>query len=227
MRFTFVTLFPELVKSYFLDSILYRAIQDEKISVDFVNPRDFTQSKHNKVDDAKIGGGAGMLIDLPTFHNTLLSLNHSKTYIIIPQPAAKRFVNSDAKRLALKKHIVFICGRYEGIDERVIENYADEVLSIGDFILTGGELASLCMCDAISRHIGGVLGNQNSLDEESFENGLLEAPSFTKPNVFEDTKVPSLFLSGNHKKVDEIKYQMSLEKTKFHRPDLFRKSNIL
>lgn len=222
MHCTFVSLFPHLIEGYFQDSILRRAIENGQLSVSFVNPRDFALNKYGKVDDTIVGGGAGMLLDAPTLHNTLQHID-SNAYIIIPQPSAKRFSSQDAKRLSRKKHLVFIAGRYEGIDERVIEKYADEVLSLGDFVLTGGELASLCMCDAIARHIDGVLGNDESLFEESFEEGLLEAPSFTKPNVFENSPVVSEFLKGNHGKIRLLKNRLSLDKTQFHRPDLFKR----
>jgi tRNA (guanine37-N1)-methyltransferase len=224
MRFTFVTLFPHLIKPYFSDSILSRAIKEQKIEIDFINPREFSQSKHSKVDAPKVGGGAGMLLDAVTLSSTLDSIGSTKSHIVVPQPSAKRFDNNDAKRLSTQSHIIFVCGRYEGIDERFIEVYADELFSLGDFVLTGGEIASIAFCDAISRHVVGVLGNESSLDEESFEHGLLEAPSFTKPDLFLQKKIPASFYSGNHKKIAILKHKMAIAKTKFHRPDLFIKN---
>lgn len=223
MRFTYVTLFESLISSYFEDSILKRAIQNNLLSINFYNPRDFTKNKHGKVDDYQAGGGAGLLLFPQPLFDVLdtIKKENPDAYFIFPTPAGKPFVQVDAKRLAKKEHIVFVCGRYEGIDERVIETYSDEVFSIGDYVLTGGELASLVMSDAISRNIQNVLGNEASLSVESFENELLEAPSFSKPPIYEDKLVPSEFLKGNHAKITSLKNKMSESKTKYFRPDLF------
>ena len=225
MKFSFVTLFPELIKGYFSESILKRAIEDEKISVDFYNPRDYTTDKFNRVDAPMVGGGAGMLMTPQPLMDTLAAIKKTSpnAHIVFVSPVAKLFKQNDAKRLASKEHIVLVSGRYEGIDERVIEAYADELFSIGDFILTGGELPSLVVCDAISRNVEGVLGNCDSLSVESFEEGLLEAPSFTKPLNYENRKVVSEFLKGNHSKITDFKRDLALCKTKFFRPDLYKK----
>lgn len=225
MKFTFVTLFPEIVRGYFTDSILKRAQEKELITFHYENPRDYTTNKHLKVDDTAIGGGAGMVMSPQPLFDTLKKLKQDspKAHIVFATPVAKLFNKNDAKRLAKKEHVVFVCGRYEGIDERVIETYADEVFSIGDYILTGGELASMVMCDSISRHVDGVLGNSDSLAVESFENSLLEAPTFSKPKNFENLGVPSEFLKGNHSKIDALKKTMAVFKTKFFRPDYFVK----
>lgn len=226
LKFTFVTLFPNLIEPYLKDSILNRAVESNLISYDFYNPRDFTTNKHKKVDDAMVGGGAGMLLSCQPLFDCLEEIKRKdkEAYIIFPLAAAKPFRQNDAKRLAKKKNIVFVCGRYEGIDERVIEEYANEVFSIGEYILTGGELASLVMSDAISRNIKGVLGNQDSLEYESYENELLEAPSFTKPQIYRNLCVPSAFLKGNHSKIANLKHQMSVCKTKYYRPDKGKKN---
>jgi tRNA (guanine37-N1)-methyltransferase len=225
MRFSFVTLFPNLIKGYFSESILKRAIEDEKMSIDFYDPRDFTTDKHNRVDAPMIGGGAGMLMTPQPLMDTLLNVRESspKAHVIFLSPVAKPFTQNDAKRLAKKEHVVFVSGRYEGIDERVIEAQADELFSIGDFILTGGELASMVVCDAIARNVDGVLGNSESLDMESFESSLLEAPSFTKPTIYENNEVVSEFLKGNHSKITDLKRGLALCKTKYFRPDLYKK----
>ena len=225
MHFTFVTLFPQIIQGYFSDSILKRAIDEDKISIDFKNPRDYTTDKHNRVDAPMIGGGAGMLMTPQPLIDTIKDIKSSSpnAHIVFVTPVAKRFVQNDAKRLANKEHIVFVSGRYEGIDERVIELYGDEVFSIGDYILTGGELASMVMCDAISRNVKGVLGNNASLDVESYEDNLLEAPSFTKPNIYENKEVISEYLKGNHSKITDLKRGLALCKTKFFRPDLYKK----
>ncbi len=223
MKFTFVTLFENLISPYFEESILKRAIENKKIEIDFKNPRDYTKNKHNKVDNYQAGGGAGLLMFPQPLCDLLdiIKKQNPQAHIIFPVPSAKPFRQIDAKRLAKKEHVVFVSGRYEGIDERVIEKYADEVFSIGDYVLTGGELASLVMSDAISRNINGVLGNKDSLNEESFEDGSLEAPSFTKPNIFRGSSIPSEFLKGNHAIICSLKKEMSGLKTKYFRPDLF------
>ncbi|PHS42239.1 MAG: tRNA (guanosine(37)-N1)-methyltransferase TrmD [Sulfurovum sp.] len=225
MRFSFVTLFPNLIKGYFSESILKRAIEDEKIFIDFVNPRDFTTDKHNRVDASMIGGGAGMLMTPQPLMDSLNDIRSKSpnAHVIFLSPVAKPFTQNDAKRLAKKEHIVFVSGRYEGIDERVIEAQADELFSIGDYILTGGELASMVVCDAISRNVGAVLGNSDSLSVESFEESLLEAPSFTKPKNYENNEVISEFLKGNHSKITDLKRGLALCKTKYFRPDLYKK----
>lgn len=227
MKFSFVTLFPDLIKPYFDDSILKKAIDKNLICCNFYNPRDYTTNKHKKVDDTLCGGGAGQLIFPQPLFDLLdeIKLKDSKNdpYIVFPLAAAKPFNQNDAKRLSKKKHIVFVSGRYEGIDERVIEQYANEVFSIGDYILTGGELPSLIMSDAISRNVDGVLGNIESLDEESYnydeeDKMLLEAPSFTKPVEYKGLKVPSELLKGNHAKIRNLKIKLSKCKTKYFRP---------
>ncbi|RXJ99234.1 tRNA (guanosine(37)-N1)-methyltransferase TrmD [Arcobacter sp. CECT 8986] len=221
MKFTYVTLFPNLIEPYFYDSILKRAIDSNLLEYEFYNPRDFTKNKHNKVDKQMVGGGAGMLMTPQPLFDCLdeIKRKDEDAYIIFPLAAAKPFRQNDAKRLAKKKNVVFVSGRYEGIDERVIEKYANEVFSIGEFVLTGGELPSLVMSDAISRNIDGVLGNAQSLDVESYENNLLEAPSFTKPEIFQNLSVVKEFLKGNHSKISDLKFQMSICKTKYYRPN--------
>ena len=225
MKFTFVTLFPNLIEPYLKDSILNRAIESKFISYEFYNPRDFTKNKHKKVDDQIVGGGAGMLLFCQPLFDCLdeIRRKNEDVYIIFPLAAAKPFKQNDAKRLADKKNIVFISGRYEGIDERVIEKYANEVFSIGEYILTGGELPSLVMSDAISRNINGVLGNSDSLEVESYENNLLEAPSFTKPEKFQNLSVVKEYLKGNHSRISDLKFQMSICKTKYYRPNKEKK----
>ena len=219
MRYTFVTLFANIIKGYFEDSILARAIRHGLIDIQYINPRDYSCNKHKKVDDTSFGGGAGMLMSPQPLYDALTSLQYNdKAYIIFLLPAGKPFVQNDAKRLANKEHIVFVSGRYEGIDERIIEEFADEVFSIGDYVLTGGELPSLVMCDAIARNIDGVLGNAESLTEESFEEHLLEGPSFTKPQKYKEKVVPSEFLKGNHSKIRSLKFALAKCKTSFFRP---------
>lgn len=220
MRFTYVTLFQNLIEGYFQDSILKRAQDKELFEVDYLNPRDFSTNRHQKVDDTAVGGGAGMVMTPQPLFDTLRDLKaREDVYIIFPTPVGKPFVQNDAKRLAKKKHIAFVSGRYEGIDERVIEHFADELFSIGDYILTGGELPSLVMSDAILRNVEGVLGNSESLETESFETPLLEAPSFGKPPLYEGSSAPSEYLKGNHSRIAALKSALSECKTKFFRPE--------
>jgi tRNA (guanine37-N1)-methyltransferase len=229
MKYTFVTLFPNLIEGYFKDSILKRAIEKDVLEIEYLNPRDFSKNRHLKVDDTAVGGGAGMVMNPQPLFDALddLKQKDEDVHIIFMTPVAKPFVQNDAKRLAKKSHIAFVSGRYEGIDERVIEKYADEVYSIGDYILTGGELASLVICDATSRNIEGVLGNAESLEIESFETPLLEAPSFSKPQNYEGLSVPSEYLKGNHSKIRSLKLALSEAKTKFFRPEQLIKYNCL
>ena len=225
MKFTFVTLFPDLIEPYFKDSILKKAVEKDLINYTFYNPRDYTANKHKKVDETLCGGGAGQLIFAQPLFDILndIKSKDKDAYIIFPLAAAKPFNQNDAKRLSKKKNIVMVSGRYEGIDERVIEQYANEVFSIGDYILTGGELPSLIMADSISRNVEGVLGNMDSLIEESYNHNegskvLLEAPSFTKPVSFKGLSVPSELLKGNHAKIRNLKIKLSKCKTKYFRP---------
>jgi tRNA (guanine37-N1)-methyltransferase len=223
MKFTFMTLFPQIIEGYFSDSILSRAIENGLMSVDFFNPRDYTKNKHRKVDEPMIGGGAGMLMTPQPLFDTVVAIREQspKAYVIVATPVGKPFKQNDARRLAEKSHVVFVSGRYEGMDERFIEE-ADELFSVGDFILTGGELPSLMMCDAIARNVKGVLGNSDSLSIESFELDQLEAPSFSKPKVYNDIGVPQEFLKGNHGKISDLKSAMAKCKTQYFRPDMHK-----
>ena len=224
MKFTFLTLFPNIIKGYFSDSILKRAIEDGFISIDFTNPRDYTTNKHNKVDQPMIGGGAGMLMTPQPLFDSIKAIKEAspKAYVIVATPVGKPFKQNDAKRLAKKEHLVFVSGRYEGMDERFIEEVADELFSIGDFILTGGELPSMVMSDAIARNVDGVLGNSDSLTVESFESSVLEAPSFSKPKIYNEIAVPSELLKGNHGRISDLKNAMARCKTKYFRPDMHK-----
>jgi len=223
LRFSFVTLFPKIVEGYFSDSILSRAIDNKFMSVDFFNPRDYTTNKHLKVDEPMIGGGAGMLMTAQPLFDTIKAIKEDspEVHIVVATPVGKPFKQNDARRLAEKLHVVFVSGRYEGMDERFIEE-ADELFSVGDFILTGGELPSLMMCDAIARNVEGVLGNSESLSVESFELSALEAPSFTKPKVYNEIGVPQELLKGNHAKISDLKSAMAKYKTKYFRPDMHK-----
>ncbi len=220
MRFTYVTLFQNLIEGYFQDSILKRAMAKGLFDVAYLNPRDYASNKHKKVDDTAAGGGAGMVMTPQPLFDALRDLRaKGEVHIVFTTPVGKPFNQNDAKRLAKKRHVAFVSGRYEGIDERVIEAFADELFSIGDYVLTGGELPSLVMSDAIARNIEGVLGNTDSLETESFETELLEAPAFGKPPLYDGRAVPSEYLKGNHSRIAALKFALSECKTKFFRPE--------
>lgn len=223
MRFSFFTLFPDLIMPYFGYSIMRNAICNQKIEVECINIRDYAFNKHKKVDNALIGGGAGMLLDPFVLDCALQQARDSR--IIFLSPCGAKFSHKDSIRLSKYSHISFVCGRYEGFDERIIELHATEIFSIGDFILSGGELGALCMADSIARHIDGVLGNELSLQGESFESGLLEAPNFTKSKQFakknQENLPTSAYLNGNHAIITDLKLTMSKMKTQYFRPDLF------
>ena len=217
MKIVFVSLFPNLIAPYFEDSILKKALEKRLFDIEFVNFRKFSTNKHKKVDTEIVGGGAGMIIDNIALRNALnfLKNRYPESKVLFLTPVGKKYNQKDAVRFAKEEILILVSGRYEGFDERLIEDFADEVISVGDFILTGGELASLVVADSVLRNIKGVLGNFNSLKEESFNENLLEAPSFSKVG-----ETPNILKSGNHKKIDEWKKDTSLLKTKFHRPDL-------
>lgn len=228
MKFSFLTLFPSLISGYFSDSILKRALDCAKIEVEIIDFREFSTDKHKKVDNYQASGGAGLVICADVLERAIRTLATPQSHIIYLTPVAKRFLQCDAKRLAQNQsHIIFICGRYEGVDERVIEGFVDEVFSIGDYILTGGELASLVLCDCIARQVPGVLGNEKSLCGESFENDLLEAPLFTKNISGTSAGIPAQYLNGNHRRNYEFKTALARAKTKYFRPDLWRNSQNL
>ncbi|MGP1450967.1 MAG: tRNA (guanosine(37)-N1)-methyltransferase TrmD [Wolinella sp.] len=228
MKFTFLTLFPRLISGYFEDSILKRAISDGLIEIEIVNLRDFSEDRFKKVDDYQVGGGAGLVIEPRVVVHALDFVCSPQSHTVFLLPAAKRFSRNDASRLAHKEvHIVFVCGRYEGIDERAVEVRADELFSIGDYILTGGEVAALVLCDAIARQIPNVLGNEESLFGESFEDSLLEAPVFTRArDICGGISAPSEYSKGNHARIFALKRGLSLAKTKYYRPDLYEKYKI-
>jgi len=220
MKIIFFSLFPNLIKPYFQDSVLKKALDKGLYEIEFVNFRDFAENRHKKVDTEPVGGGAGMIIDNIALRNALnfYKNRYNNNRTIFLTPVGKTFTQKDAVRLAKEEVLFLVSGRYEGFDERLIEDFADEVISVGDFILTGGELASLILADSILRNVKGVLGNSESLKEESFVTDFLEAPSFSKGG-----EVPPILKSGNHKKITEWKKTLSELKTKYHRPDLYRK----
>lgn len=223
MKFSFLTLFPQLIESYFADSILKRALERELIDFEILNIRNYANDKYKKADEPPISGGAGQVIKADVLGRALQDVKDS--HIIFLSPCGKPFNNNDALRLSQKSHISFVCGRYEGFDERVIEEFGDEVMSVGDFIVTGGELPALMMCDSVARQIKGVLGNEDSLKQESFEDFLLEAPNFAKISSGNTLFLtpPSEYSKGNHSKIADLKKCLAICKTKYFRPDLYQK----
>ena len=222
LKIDFVSLFPSMV----LDAIQYgvtgRAVKSGLVAYDAVDPRDFTYDNHKTVDDTAYGGGPGMVMKAQPVSEAIDSLGHQPgDEIIFVDPVGEVFNQSHAQELATKERLIFVCGRYEGIDERVRETYATRVYSLGDFILTGGELPALVMTDAIVRLIPGVLGSSGSLDQDSFSDGLLSAPQYTRPAEWRGMKVPDVLLQGHHAEIAKWRRQQSLLRTKKYRPDLF------
>ena len=224
MIFNVLTLFPDMVENYFNFSILKRAVDAGIISVNTVNPRDYTLNKHKKVDDTPYGGGAGMVLMPQPYVDAYESIEKSENSItVMLSPQGEPLNDSIVNDLAKYDQIVMLCGHYEGFDERIREIIKPREISLGDFVLTGGELPALCLIDAISRKIDGTLGKIESADEDSFSNGLLEYPHYTKPREYRGLKVPDVLLNGNHKEINEFRLQKSLERTKTKRPDLYEK----
>ncbi len=226
MKYYILTLFPEMIEDALNTSILGRAKNAGVISFEAINIRDYTLDKHKKVDDYPYGGGAGMVMQAQPIYDAYQAVcakaGH-KVHCIYLTPQGSLFNQSDAKSLALEEDICLLCGHYEGVDERVLEEIVDEYYSIGDYVLTGGELPALVMIDAISRMVPGVLTNSDSGEDESLENNLLEYPQYSRPETWNDRKVPSILLSGDHAKVDEWRHEQSVLRTKKRRPDLYEK----
>ncbi|WP_131777520.1 tRNA (guanosine(37)-N1)-methyltransferase TrmD [Clostridioides difficile] len=229
MRFHIMTLFPEIFNSYMDESIMKRAVEKGIIEVHIYNIRDFSNNKHKKVDDYPFGGGAGMVMTpqpiYDTYKHIITTHNINHPSVIYLTPKGKVYNQSIAKHMSLKEDIILLCGHYEGIDERIIDLIVTDEISIGDYVLTGGELPALIMIDSISRLIPGVLNQEESFEEESFKDNLLEYPHYTRPRDFEGLKVPEVLLSGNHKKIDEWRREESIRITKERRFDLYKKSN--
>ena len=224
MRFDILTLFPEIIDSYCNVSIMKRAKECEIFSVNAVNPRNYTQDKHKKVDDTPYGGGAGMVLMPQPYvdaYDDVEKLDNSITVMLSPQgePLSDKLVNS----LTEYDQIIMLCGHYEGFDERIREIIKPKEISIGDFVLTGGELPALCLLDAVSRKLNGTLGKIESAHDDSFANGLLEYPHYTKPRNFRGYEVPEVLLNGNHKEINEFRFQEQLKRTKSRRPELYVK----
>lgn len=224
MRIDILSLFPEMFAGVFGCSITKRAIDKQLLDIEVTNPRDFAFNKHNQVDDTAYGGGAGMVMKPEPLFRAVKAVkektNCKNSRVIIMCPTGKPFSQKKAMELAQYEQLIFICGHYEGFDNRVVQNLADEVISIGDYVLTGGELPAMVVVDAVSRMIPGVLGSGDSAPTDSFYNGLLEYPQYTKPREYEGLKVPEVLLSGDHAKIAKWRRQESLRVTYLNRPDL-------
>ncbi len=226
MKFYILTLFPEMVENALNTSILGRAKDSGYISFEAINIRDYTLDRHKKVDDYPYGGGAGMVMQAQPIYDAYQAVcekagHHVRCIYLTPQ--GQLFKQQNAKDLAKEEDICLLCGHYEGIDERVLEAICDDYFSIGDYVLTGGELPALVMVDAISRMVPGVLTNADSGEDESLENNLLEYPQYSRPETWNDMSVPAILLSGDHAKVDAWRLEQSIERTKIRRPDLYEK----
>lgn len=229
MRFHILTLFPEMVEQGLQTSIIGRAIEKGLLFVETVNIRDYTLDKHKKVDDYPYGGGAGMVMQAQPIYDAYLAVVEKVGYrprCIYLTPQGEVFSQKMAKEMAKEEELILLCGHYEGVDERVLEEIVTDYMSIGDYVLTGGELPAMVLVDAISRMVPGVLKNQESGETESLEGNLLEYPQYSRPEVWNGKNVPSILLSGNHQKVDEWRREQSILRTKERRPDLFKKAEL-
>ncbi len=222
MKFYLLTLFPEMIESYFRGSIMGRAVEKGIVSYEVVNIRDYSTDKHRSVDDAPYGGGAGMVLMAGPLSAALDAVGAGDRRTIYPSPSGTLFDASYAASLSKEAELVMICGRYEGIDQRVIDAYVDDEICIGDYVLSSGELAALVIADATYRFVEGVL-TPSSLDEESFADGLLEYPHYTRPENFAGRRVPEVLLSGHHERIEKWRLLQSLKKTQRNRPDLIER----
>lgn len=222
MKFTTLTLFPEFIESIKGYSIIRRAIENGLISVESINIRDFAINKHGQVDDYPYGGGQGMVMMVEPVYKAIESVKSENSHVVFLSPQGKVLNQELIKDLSKKEHIVLLCGHYEGIDERIIENYIDEEISIGDYVLTGGEIPAMVLIDSVSRMIDGVLASSEAYEDESHMDGLLEYPQYTRPQEFMGLKVPDVLLSGNHQEIEKYRREMSILQTKKKRPDLFK-----
>ncbi|MBM4276917.1 MAG: tRNA (guanosine(37)-N1)-methyltransferase TrmD [Deltaproteobacteria bacterium] len=228
MRFDILTLFPEMFSSPFQESILAKAIEKKLIEVRTINIRDFTLDKHRIVDDAPYGGGQGMVMKVEPIARAIEQVKSEDPSVrtIYLTPEGKPLNQEMARQLSSRSHLILLCGRYEGVDERVRELFVDEEISIGDYVLTGGELAAMVLIDAVSRFLPGVLGSDRSAEEDSFFDSLLEYPQYTRPASFRGHGVPEALLSGNHQAISLWRRREALRRTQMRRPDLLSKASL-
>lgn len=225
MTIDILTLFPEMVDSVLSESIIGRARKAGIVNINCINIRDFADNKHNRVDDYPYGGGNGMVMQPQPIYNAYMSVVEKydeKPYVIYMSPQGRVYNQQIAKELMHKEHIILLCGHYEGVDERIIEEIVDEEISIGDYVLTGGEIPAIVLCDSISRMIPGVLSNDECFSEESHYDGKLEYPQYTRPPVFMGREVPEVLLSGHHANIQKWRAEQSVLRTRLKRPDMIK-----
>lgn len=220
MKFSVLTLFPEMFTPL-KESIIGKAVEDKKIELNLINIRDFSKDKHKKVDDTPYGGGAGMVMKADVVYDAYQSVREEGAKVIFLSPQGKTLNQDKVKKLAKEKYLILLCGHYEGIDQRVIDEIVDEEISIGDYVLTGGELPAMVLIDSVSRYVDGVL-SEESIKEESFTNNLLEYPQYTRPETFHGIKVPEVLLSGHHENIKKWREEQSLKNTLQKRPNLLK-----
>ena len=223
MKFSVLTLFPEMF-SILNESIIGRAKEKQLIDIDIINIRDFSKNKHKKVDDTPYGGGAGMVIRPDVVYDAYKSINDEEARVIYLSPQGKKLNQLKVQELSKENHIILLCGHYEGVDQRVIDEIVDEEISIGDYVLTGGELPAMVLIDSVSRYVGGVISKE-SIEEESFSNGLLEYPQYTRPESFLGREIPEVLKSGHHENINKWRKEKALEITMVKRPDLLKKED--
>lgn len=221
MKIDILTLFPNMFENVFNESIIKRAKDNNLVEINIINFRDYSKDPHKKVDDVPYGGGDGMVIACQAIFDAVKSIKTDKSKVILLTPSAKTYNQEKAYELSKEEHLIIICGHYEGFDER-IRTIVDEEISIGDYILTGGEIPAMALVDSITRLIPGVI-TEGSHMNDSFNNNLLDYPTYTKPRVYEGLEVPEVLVSGDHKKIDEYRKNMQIEKTKEIRPDLLER----
>ena len=221
MKFDVLTLFTEMFEILH-QSIIGKAIEKDLIHIQITNIRDFSKDKHKKVDDTPYGGGAGMVMRPDVVYDAYKSVKDEHAKVIYMSPQGKKLNQKKVEELAKESHLIILCGHYEGIDQRVLNKIVDEEISIGDYVLTGGEIPAMVLIDSVSRYVEGVL-KEDSIKEESFSNGLLEYPQYTRPEVFEGMKVPEVLLSGHHENIEKWRKEKSLEITRKKRPELLEK----
>ena len=229
MNFHVLTLFPEMIRDGFETSITGRAVEKGLLSLETVNIRDFSVNKHNRVDDYPYGGGAGMVMQAEPVYlawESVVEKLGRKPKVLYMSPQGRVFDQTMAQELAEEEDLLFLCGHYEGIDERVLEEIVDEEVSIGDYVLTGGELPALVIMDAVSRLVGGVLHNADSAEFDSFHDNLLEYPQYSRPEVWRGKAVPPILMSGHHANVEKWRREQSLLRTRQRRPDLLEDANL-
>jgi tRNA (guanine37-N1)-methyltransferase len=222
MKIDIITLFPQMFKGPFNESLILRAQKRGLLKLIIHNLRDWAEGRHLTVDDSPYGGGAGMVLKVNVMDRAVRALKKRGTRIILLTPQGKKFSQNIARKLAKKKHLILIAGHYEGFDERIREHLVDEEISIGDYVLTGGEIPAMVITDAIVRLLPGVVGKNESIKNESFENNLLDYPVYTKPEIYKKRRVPKVLLSGNHKKIADWRQKEAQKRTQKRRPDLLK-----